>query len=164
MRQQMFAEPKINAFNRYLNFSYAKIKYTLSQFGLKVEAFFTMYKILVVDDDVDLLDMLKLFLEKQNFMVYAISKWENILPAINAFDPTLILLDISLSGADGRVICKQLKTNKETENIPILLFSANYQVKHTIREFLADDFIEKPFDLADFTSRINLILSKYKPH
>lgn len=117
-----------------------------------------MDKILVVDDDIDLLDMVKLFLQRKNFMVSAICKWEEIEASIKTFNPALILLDISLKGADGRVICKQLKTTPETKDIPVLIFSGNYNVRPTLSEFLADGFIEKPFDPANLVNEINLIL------
>ena len=121
-----------------------------------------MHKILIVDDEIDLLQVIEIFLVRRNFLVKAISKWENIRTAIQSFEPDLILLDISLKGADGRVICKQLKTNKETVHIPVLLFSANYGVEQTVSEFLADGFIEKPFDLSKLISEIHSILNRYK--
>ena len=121
-----------------------------------------MHKILVVDDEIDLLEVIRIFLQRKKFLVEAISRWENIKNSIVTFSPDLILLDISLKGADGRVICKQLKRNKETENIPVLLFSANYGVKETISEFQADGFIEKPFDLSKLISEIESIIERYK--
>ncbi len=79
--------------------------------------------------------------------------------SIKSFDPDVILLDISLNGADGRVICKQVKTNRETEKIHVLLFSAHYGMKQTVYESFADDFIEKPFDLSNLVAKIDSLVS-----
>ncbi len=118
-----------------------------------------MHKILIVDDDVDLLDMLKLFFNRKHFTVEATTKWENIRSSVNAFNPDLILLDISLKGADGRVICRELKTEEATKHIPVLLFSADFGVKQTIPDFFADGFVEKPFEPLFLVDKIQSILS-----
>lgn len=121
-----------------------------------------MHKILVVDDEIDLLQVLKIFLARKNFMVEALSKWEDIPTSITSFKPDLILLDISLKGADGRVICKQLKLDDKTWDIPVLLFSANLGAKNTFANFLADGFIEKPFDLGKLVGEIHAIIERGK--
>ncbi len=116
-----------------------------------------MYKILVADDDVDLLDIVELFLQRRNFTVAAISRWQDIFSTVNEFDPDLILLDISLGTADGREICKQLKTTKQTEKKPVLLYSAFFD-EHTLPDTLADGFIEKPFQFKNLENKIHSIL------
>jgi DNA-binding response OmpR family regulator len=117
-----------------------------------------MKKILVVDDELDILSIIKIILERKNFLVSTISNWQQIASTIKIFMPDLILLDISLRGADGRDICKQLKTDKETEGIRIILFSANFGVEKTLEEVRADGFIAKPFEPAHLVNTIQMAL------
>jgi DNA-binding response OmpR family regulator len=114
-----------------------------------------MKKILVVDDDIDVLTVVQLVLDSNGFDVTAISNWKQIYPHIDAFKPDLILLDVSLGTQDGRNICKQLKSNKDTRHISIILFSANHNVEKSVSECMADSFISKPFDINDLIEGIN---------
>jgi DNA-binding response OmpR family regulator len=106
-----------------------------------------MSKILIVDDDVDILTLVKLTLTMKGFDVEAISRWEGIDNSIMSFGPDLILLDVSLSGADGREICKRLKSKRDTQDIPIVLFSANVEMEKSLKDCNAEAFIPKPYDL-----------------
>lgn len=114
-----------------------------------------MKRILVVDDDIDILTVVQLILETNGFDVKAISRWQQIYTQIDEFKPDLILLDVSLGTQDGRNICKQLKTTEATKNISVILFSANQTVEKTVPECLADSFIAKPFDINDLIQGIN---------
>jgi DNA-binding response OmpR family regulator len=107
---------------------------------------FTMSRILVVDDDPDILTIVQILLRMNNFTVMAISKWQDITKTIKSFTPDLILLDVALSGADGREICRQLKESYETQHIPVILFSAHYSLADNIQEFMANGLITKPFE------------------
>ncbi len=106
-----------------------------------------MNKILVVDDDADILALVNMSLSMNGFSVEAISNWESINHTIVRFVPDLILLDVSLGGADGREICKKLKLVKETQHIPVILFSANIEMEKSIHDCNAQGFISKPYDL-----------------
>ncbi|HUS03604.1 MAG TPA: response regulator [Chitinophagaceae bacterium] len=114
-----------------------------------------MKRILVVDDDIDILTVVQLVLESNGFEVIAISDWKQIYPQIDAFKPNLILLDVSLGTQDGRNICKQLKSSNETRHISVILFSANHNVEKSVSECLADSFISKPFDINNLIEGIN---------
>ena len=114
-----------------------------------------MKKILVVDDDIDILTVVQLVLDSNGFEVVAISDWQQIYTQIEAFNPDLILLDVSLGTQDGRNICKNLKSDKLTKDISIILFSANHNVEKSIVECMADSFISKPFDINDLIEGIN---------
>ena len=118
-----------------------------------------MHKILVVDDEPDLLSITKSLLERNNFEVCAILTGNDIDVVISSFKPELILLDISLGNADGRIICKEIKTRKETSHVQVLLFSANLNVKDTVFHFLADGFVEKPF-FQTTTSQLDTCVAK----
>ncbi len=106
-----------------------------------------MKRVLVIDDDVDILTVVQLVLITEGFMVQAHSKWQEIFPKVKTFQPSLILLDVSLGTADGRNLAKILKSDESTKHIPIILLSAKYNGKENLVECEADDFIAKPFDL-----------------
>lgn len=105
-----------------------------------------MMKILVVDDDLDILSVVEIVLTMNDFAVRAISKWEQIFNTIKTFLPDLILLDVALGSADGRQICKQLKGSDETQNIPVILFSAHYDLINDINGCMANGLVTKPFE------------------
>ena len=105
-----------------------------------------MNKILVVDDDQDILSVVEIVLSMNNFKVKTISKWEAIYATIKNFSPDLILLDVALGGADGRQICKELKKSGNTAHIPVILFSAHYDLVNNIQECMANGLVTKPFE------------------
>ena len=117
-----------------------------------------MYKVLVVDDEPDLLTVIKSLLERNNFEVCAISSSKDIDLVISSFKPEVILLDISLGNTDGRIICQEIKTRKESSHVQVLLFSANLNVRDTVSQFLADGFVEKPFSIQELLNSINGLL------
>jgi len=119
-----------------------------------------MSKILVVDDDLDILVVMEILLTMKGFEVDVTAKWENTYDKIESFNPDLILLDILISGNDGRTLCKQLKSQADTKSIPIIMFSAHPSAAASIKEYGADDFIAKPFDVNDLLSKVNNQLSQ----
>lgn len=125
-----------------------------------------MDKILVVDDDLDILTLVKMSLKMHGFDVEALSKWEQINNNIDSFSPDLILLDVSLGGADGREICKRLKNTTHTAHIPVILFSANADMEKSLAYCHAEGFIAKPYELSHFltTIRKTLAESRERPH
>lgn len=118
-----------------------------------------MNKVLVVDDDLDILSLVKIILSMNNFDVAAISRWEEIGDRMHDFKPDLVLLDVSLGNADGRDICKQMRTTKETANIPVILFSANAEMGKCINDCHAQAFIPKPFELSNLINTIKTHLN-----
>lgn len=119
-----------------------------------------MKKILVVDDDIDILTVVQLVLDSNGFEVSAITNWKQIYPQIDDFKPDLILLDVSLGTQDGRNICKQIKSDDTTKHISVILFSANHNVEKSVSECMADSFISKPFDINNLIKGINNQLIK----
>ena len=113
-----------------------------------------MKKILVADDDIDILTLVKITLRMQGFTVDAISNWRDIDDRVSQFGPDLILFDISLGGADGRDICKKIKQEPKTKHIPVILFSAHVEMGESIQECQAQAFIAKPHDLSHFLNTI----------
>ena len=120
-----------------------------------------MCKVLVIDDDKDLLDILKSLLTKRGFDVETDDNWQNGFEKIREFEPQIILLDVFLSGIDGLDICKQLKSNPLTSHIPIVIFSAYPRIAESaIYEYDADDFIAKPFEVNDLVAKMHSVLSQ----
>ena len=120
---------------------------------------FKMFKILVIDNEVDVLTVVSLILSGNGFEVDTISDWRKTFKQAEAFNPDLILLDISLGGEDGRNICGQLKQNDNTKHIPVILFSANHNLEENYSEFKADGFIAKPFDSNHLVDKLRLQLA-----
>ncbi|TMD77696.1 MAG: response regulator [Chloroflexi bacterium] len=104
-------------------------------------------KILVVDDEPDILEFLQVILEEEGYLVATTEKGEYVEKLHAGGLPDLILLDVLLSGKDGREIVKQLKSQEETKSIPIIMFSAHPSAEKTAREAGADDFVAKPFHI-----------------
>ncbi len=115
-------------------------------------------KILVVDDDPDILDALRFLLEDAGYEVKTTEKGEYAenLPDTNGGLPDVIILDVLLSGKDGRLICQKLKSQEDTKLIPIIMISAHPNAKQSVKAVGADDFIAKPFDMDELLARIGL--------
>jgi DNA-binding response OmpR family regulator len=104
-------------------------------------------KVLVVDDDKDILEVLKILLSVNGLQVEAVSHEGELYDNLFLFKPDVILLDVNLGRCDGRTICKDLKSQDETKNISIIMFSANHNIRESALENQADGFIEKPFEM-----------------
>jgi DNA-binding response OmpR family regulator len=113
-------------------------------------------RILVVDDDPDILDALQFMLEYAGYEVKTTEKGEYAenLRATNGGLPDVIILDVLLSGKDGRLICQKLKSREETKRIPIIMISAHPNAKQSVAAVGADDFLAKPFDMDDLLTKI----------
>lgn len=108
---------------------------------------------MLADDDMAILDSVKILLEDEGYEVDAVSSGAKV-RSLNADLPAVLILDIWLAGEDGREICKVLKHQEETKNLPIILFSANQDVQHIAQEVGADDFLFKPFDIDDLLDKV----------
>ena len=98
---------------------------------------------------------MEILLSMKGFDVEVTSKGENTFTKIESFKPDLILLDVLISGYDGRTICKQLKSNSATSDIPVIMFSAHPGAAASIADYGADDFIAKPFDVSNLMKKVN---------
>ena len=115
-------------------------------------------KIFIADDDNDILQIMDLMLSTKEYQVETTSN------AMHIFDnrqqlPDLILLDVWMSGIDGREICSQLKNNERTKNIPVVFISANSNIQSITKQYNADDYISKPFEMDYFLNKIDHLLS-----
>ena len=103
-----------------------------------------MAKILIIDDDPDIRTVIDILLKKKGHEVETASRQEEVFDKLQSFDPAVVLLDVLLSGADGRKICKNIKENEKTRHIPVIMFSAHPSAADRISEYGADDFLSKP--------------------
>lgn len=118
-----------------------------------------MKKVLVIDDDLDLLESVHSTLLENGFASEVISQWETIYGRVRTFKPDLILLDVQLFGMDGRIICENLKKTGDTKQIPVIMISSYPLSPELVKKYGADDFVAKPFKLDELIVKINLIIS-----
>lgn len=115
-----------------------------------------MKRVLVVDDNLDILQLVEMILQNNGFEVLASPKGGDVMVNTQTFKPQVILLDVFLSGYDGRDICKSLKANVKTKDIPVIMFSAHTK-SDEFRDCKADDFIAKPFEVNELVSKLNFL-------
>ncbi len=122
----------------------------------------TKQKILIVDDDENIADLISLYLTKECFDVQIAPDGESALAAVRSFQPNLILLDLMLPGIDGYEVCRQIRKDQST---PIIMLSAKGEVFDKVLglELGADDYMEKPFDSKELVARVKAVLRRYKP-
>lgn len=113
-------------------------------------------KILVADDDEAIADALKLMLEMAGYEV-SLTKNGDTLRTITMLQPDLVLLDIWMSGIDGREICATLKSDRKTKDIPVILVSASRNASASVKQCSADDFIAKPFEMKDLLKKVDTL-------
>jgi DNA-binding response OmpR family regulator len=104
-----------------------------------------MKKIMVVDDEKDLLALVKEYLKRAGYDVAVTTSCKEGADILASFRPDLIFLDINVGSEDGREMCKQIKSLAEHKHIPIVLISANDDSLATYKEYDADSFLKKPF-------------------
>ena len=116
-------------------------------------------QILVVDDDPDILDAISLTLEDQGYHIRTSEKGEtaeNLITEKNL--PDLLILDVLLSGKDGRDIARKLKSSEKTQTIPIVMISAHPSAHITAMQAGADVFLPKPFEIDDLLDTVSSLL------
>jgi len=119
-------------------------------------------KILIIDDDQAVLEILNEWLSLDGFQVKAISEIENILEVINRFNPHVILLDFLLKGTNGGELCYQIKSSYKYNLLPVIIFSAFPERVLSLDRYRCDLFIQKPFDLNTLEQQINALISPEK--
>jgi DNA-binding response OmpR family regulator len=115
-------------------------------------------KILVADDDPAILDVLTLMLEDAGYDVETSVDGNEVYNMEAVYYPDLLLLDIWMSGSDGRDVCKHVKKHKHKKDIPVIMFSANKDGAAIAREAGAEDFIAKPFEMDELLEKIKNVV------
>ena len=119
-------------------------------------------KILIVDDDNNIAELISLYLTKECFETFIVNDGESVMGAMDSFKPNLILLDLMLPGMDGYQVCREVRAKY---SVPIIMLSAKGEVFDKVLglELGADDYIEKPFDSKELVARAKAVLRRYKP-
>ena len=110
--------------------------------------------ILIVDDQNDVLDLLKEIFEMEGYNVTALSYTEDIIGSINKYQPDLVMLDFLLAGINGGELCHQLKVHAVFSHIPVIMLSGYPRVLESLGNYGADAFIAKPFDVNVLTETV----------
>lgn len=111
-------------------------------------------RVLVVDDDNDILDIMEEILTYEGYKVSSLNQTDDIFFEISRNRPDIIIMDYILKGTNGGEICLQIKGNPFTSDIPVVLMSAYPRVLNTLGAYGCNTFIAKPFDLDDIINRI----------
>ena len=116
-------------------------------------------KIMIVDDDANIAELISLYLTKECFDTQTVHDGEEALKAFEAYKPNLILLDLMLPGIDGYQVCREIRAKSQT---PIIMLSAKGEVFDKVLglELGADDYMEKPFDSKELVARVKAVLRR----
>ena len=120
-------------------------------------------KILVIDDDANICELLRIFLENEGYKVKSAGDGAEGIAAFKAYEPDLVLLDIMLPKKDGWQVCREIR---EMSQKPIIMITAKGEVFDKVLglELGADDFIVKPFDTKEISARVKAVLRRYTVH
>ncbi|RCH54127.1 response regulator [Mucilaginibacter hurinus] len=113
-------------------------------------------KIMIADDDPGIVDAIEMLLEFEGYAVTSTVDGSTVLDLQKDL-PDLLLLDIWMSGEDGRDICRKLKEDEEKKHIPVIMISASKDVKDSAFSAGADDFLAKPFEISDLLAKIEAL-------
>ena len=118
-------------------------------------------KVLVVDDDLNICEVIRIYMEKEGYKVLSINNGTEAIKKIREFIPNIVILDIMLPGADGLQVCREIR---KISNVPIIMLTAKGEVFDKVLglELGADDYIVKPFDNKEFVARIKAVLRRYE--
>lgn len=119
----------------------------------------TQKKVMIADDDPGILDAVRAMLEFGGYDVSSTNDGATVLD-MNTDLPDLLLLDIWMSGTDGRDVCKALKRQQISRLMPIIMISASTELERSAKDAGADDFLEKPFDMDELLSKVDYHLNK----
>ncbi|MEG1362521.1 MAG: response regulator, partial [Lachnospiraceae bacterium] len=119
-------------------------------------------KILIVDDDTNIAELISLYLTKECFDTQMVHDGQEALIAFEQYQPNLILLDLMLPGIDGYQVCREIRAKS---SVPIIMLSAKGEVFDKVLglELGADDYLMKPFDTKELVARVKAVLRRYQP-
>lgn len=119
-------------------------------------------KILIVDDDENIAELISLYLTKECFDTKIVGDGESALEEIKTYQPNIMLLDIMLPGIDGYEVLREVR---KSSNLPIIMLSAKGEVFDKVLglELGADDYIMKPFDSKEMVARVKAVLRRFQP-
>ncbi|PYF69982.1 response regulator transcription factor [Pedobacter nutrimenti] len=117
-------------------------------------------RIFVLEDDHDIRDVFELLLKEEGYELELSSSFSELKELLKKSVPDLFVIDVMLPDANGIDVCKDLKAQSATRNIPVIVMSANARSKQMSVQACADDYIGKPFDIAHVMNKIDKLLLK----
>lgn len=122
----------------------------------------TKQKVLIVDDDENIAELISLYLTKECFDTELVFDGESAIKAFKEYEPNLVLLDLMLPGIDGYEVCREIR---KTSNVPIIMLSAKGETFDKVLglELGADDYMIKPFDSKELVARVKAVLRRFSP-
>jgi len=119
-------------------------------------------KILIVDDDENITELIALYLEKEGYATKSVNNGIDAIEVFKSYLPNLVVLDLMLPGRDGFDVCKDIR---QISNIPIIMLTAKGETFDKILglELGADDYMVKPFDTKELTARVKAVLRRFSP-
>lgn len=120
-------------------------------------------KILIVDDDVNIAELISLYLTKECFDTLLVHDGEAAIQNFLTYQPNLVLLDLMLPGIDGYEVCREIR---KTSSVPIIMLSAKGEIFDKVLglELGADDYVIKPFDSKELVARVRAVLRRFHPN
>ena len=115
-------------------------------------------RIVVIDNDPKILDAMQEALTEEGFEVAVFEDTKDILGLVKQYQPHLIITDYILEGINGGELCRQLKSNPETANLPVIICSAYSNILNSLGFYGCDAFLAKPFELTDLVAEVELLL------
>lgn len=119
-------------------------------------------RILVYDDNIEILTVCTIFLTKNHYQVKTMARCDQVINDVKTFKPHLILMDLWIPEIGGEKAVVLLKGDAMTRNIPVLLFSANADIKEICHKVNADGYIEKPFNVKEFKETLENHIRSYQ--
>ncbi len=116
--------------------------------------------ILIFDDDVEILLVCKLILERQNYIVETRANCDNIIQVINEVKPGIVLMDLWIPPIGGQSALHLMKNDGATQHIPAILFSANADIQEISEQINANGFLRKPFEITELSQIIEANILK----
>lgn len=118
-------------------------------------------KVLVVDDDMNICELVRLYFEKDGYEVFTVYNGKKAIEVFSEFAPSMVILDIMLPGADGWQVCREIR---KISNIPIIMLTAKGETFDKVLglELGADDYMVKPFDPKELVARVKAVLRRYE--
>lgn len=117
-------------------------------------------RILLLDDNQDILDIVHETLSYEGFDVNSTSESVDVIPMVEKFSPDLLILDYRVSGTNGGELCRQIKSHPRFKHVPVIIFSAYVNHADELFAYGCDAIINKPFDLTELVEKVNGLLKQ----
>ncbi|HVW98590.1 MAG TPA: response regulator [Mucilaginibacter sp.] len=116
-------------------------------------------RILVLDDNQDILDIVQETLTYEDFEVKSTSKSNEVIALAESFNPDLVILDFRVAGVNGGDLCLQIKSHPRFKDVPVIIYSAYISKNTDLLAYGCDAIINKPFDLTELVEKVNNLLA-----